>query len=101
MHETGITKSLVHEVERLARRYGSPKIVALNIHVGALCPFSEDHVREHFNQEAQGTVAEHARLNIERGIDPTEPLAQDVALVSIEIEDIVPMVVRSRSVSAK
>ena len=90
MHETGIARSLVGEVERIARRYGDPQVESVRVRMGVLCPFSEAHLRAHFAGAAKGTVAERATLIVEHGTDPTEPLAQDVALVSVDVEDIVP-----------
>jgi len=101
MHETGVIKSLIREVERVALRYGATKVLTVTVRTGALSPFSEDHLREHFQQQSIGTVAEQARLIVEVGASPTDPLAQDVVLVSIEVEEILPMVRRAGTVSAK
>jgi len=101
MHETGIARSLLGEVERIALLYGGPKVASVRVRMGAHFPFSEAHLRAHFTEAAKGTVAERATLIVERGTDPTEPLAQDVALVSIDVEDILPMTVRAASISAK
>jgi len=101
MHETGVIKSLIREVERVALRYGATKVLTVTVRTGALSPFSEDHLREHFQQQSIGTVAEQARLIVEVGTSPTDPLAQDVVLVSIEVEEILPMVRRAGTVSAK
>jgi hydrogenase nickel incorporation protein HypA/HybF len=100
MHETGVIRSLISEVERVARRYGSPRVRTVRVRIGALCPLSEDHLREHFSYETRGTVAERARLVVEQGTNPTDPLAQDVVLDSIELEDVLPVVTRVQNVSA-
>ena len=101
MHETGVIKSLIREVERVALRYGATKVLTVTVGTGALSPLSENHLREHFQLQSIGTVAEQARLIVEVGASPTDPLAQDVVLVSIEVEEILPMVRRAGTVSAK
>lgn len=90
MHETGLVKSLLHEVERVAMRNEAPKVLSVRVRMGALCPFSEGHLREHFVHESKGTVTEHATLIVERGDDPLDPSAQDVVLLNLEVEDILP-----------
>jgi len=106
MHETGIVKSLIHEVERIARQYGEHEpqawaVKSVRVQLGALCPFSEGHMRDHFIYEAKGTVAERAKLVVGHGTDPTDPLAQDVTLLSIDVEEILPGAVRAANVSAR
>jgi len=88
MHESGLVKSLLHEVERVAGQYTEPRVLAVRLSMGALCPFSEAHLREHFTYEAQGSLAEQADLIIEHGTDLTDPTAQDLLLLSLDIEDI-------------
>jgi hydrogenase nickel incorporation protein HypA/HybF len=98
MHESGLVRSLVHEVERAIQASyegnGAHRVLSVRVRMGALCSFSESHLREHFAREAKGTVAEHASLVIESDGDPTDlayPVvldanAQDVTLLSIEVE---------------
>lgn len=93
MHETGIITSLIHEVERVANQYGGAKVISIKVRIGALSPFSDSHLLEHFQQQAKYTAVEQAWLVIEHGTDPTEPLAQDVTLLSVEIEDILSIAV--------
>jgi Hydrogenase expression/synthesis hypA family. len=92
MHESGLVKSLLHEVERVALQHGEEtrnvEVVRISVKLGALCPFSEWHLREHFVHEAKGTIAERADLLVEHGTDLTDPLAQDVALLSIEVSEV-------------
>jgi hydrogenase nickel incorporation protein HypA/HybF len=101
MHETGIARSLIREAERVARRYSeyAPDgwaVSSVRVRMGALCPFSEDHLREHFEQAAQGTAVEHARLVIEHEAEPLDSSALDadaqhVVLLSINIQDTAPV----------
>ncbi|MEP6774839.1 MAG: hydrogenase/urease maturation nickel metallochaperone HypA [Chloroflexota bacterium] len=110
MHETGIARSLVREVQRVARRYGENTpdnwaISSVRVRMGALCPFSEDHLREHFTQAAQGTAVERARLVVEHAAEPLDSStldaeAQHVVLLSINVEDAMPLIARTANVSA-
>jgi hydrogenase nickel incorporation protein HypA/HybF len=88
MHESGLVRSLLREVEKVAGQYAEPRVLVVRLSMGALCPFSEAHLREHFTYEAKGTLAEQADLVIDHGTDPTDPTAQDLLLLSLEIEDI-------------
>ncbi len=101
MHETGIARSLVHEAERAARHYSeyAPNgwaVSSVRVRMGALCSFSEDHLREHFMQAAQGTAIEGATLVIDHAAEPLDSSALDadaqhVILLSINVEDAVPV----------
>jgi hydrogenase nickel incorporation protein HypA/HybF len=92
MHETGIVRSLIHEVERAASGHGGARVLSVTVRMGALCPFSESHLYEHFLHDTKGTVAENAWLIIERDSYPEDVArldasAQDLVLLSIEVED--------------
>ena len=101
MHETGIARSLVHEVERVASHYSeyAPHgwaVSSVRVRMGALCPFTEDHLREHFVQAAQGTAIENAKLVIEHAAEPLDSSALDadaqhVVLLSINVQDAAPV----------
>lgn len=97
MHETGIIRALIREVERAAAQNHSSKVLGIRVRIGALSSFSDSHLLEHFQYQAKSTIAEHARLVIEHGTDPADPLAQDVALLSIEIEDTSPVTVQTET----
>jgi hydrogenase nickel incorporation protein HypA/HybF len=110
MHETGIARSLIREAELVARRYAeyAPNgwaVSSVHVRMGALCPFSEDHLREHFVQAAIGTSVEHANLVVEQAAEPLDCSALDadaqhVILLSINVEEAVPVITRTASVSA-
>ena len=96
MHETGIVRSLIHEVERAASAYGKARVLSVTVWMGALCPFSESHLYEHFLHDTRGTVAENAWLIIEHESCPEDMAgldanAQDLVLLSIEVEDVLAM----------
>ena len=110
MHETGIARSLIREAEKVARRYGeyAPHgwaVSSVRVRMGALCPFSEDHLREHFAQAAIGTAVEHANLVVEHSAEPLDSSALDadaqhVILLSINVEDAIPVIARTTSLIA-
>ncbi|MCG7198827.1 hydrogenase maturation nickel metallochaperone HypA [Marinobacter pelagius] len=86
MHETALVRNLVHRVEKLCAEEQADKVVQVAVWLGALCHMSPEHFTEHFRQEAAGTCADHARLQIETSDDINHPNAQDVLLTSLELE---------------
>jgi hydrogenase nickel incorporation protein HypA/HybF len=88
MHESGPAKSLVREIEGIARGLGNPRVLVVHMRLGVLCPFSEDSLRAHFEHVAEGTVAENAMLVINWDDDPTDPGAQSILLESLAVEEL-------------
>lgn len=86
MHETGIVRDLVRRVESAAADAGAIRIVGISVWLGALSQFSPGHFREHFDDEARGTLAEHAKLSIEASDDPGDPNALSVMIRDLELE---------------
>ena len=86
MHETGIVRNLVQRLERAARENGAARVSGVDVWLGALSQFSAEHFREHFADEACGTLAEGAALRIEVSQDVRDPHAQDVMMTGIELE---------------
>jgi Zn finger protein HypA/HybF involved in hydrogenase expression len=93
MHETSLVKGLIRMVEVIARQQGAPKIKAVKVIIGALSPVSPDYLQEQFRYYAMDTVAEQAELLVRVDRDPTSPIAHDVMLESVEVEDILPRTV--------
>ncbi len=86
MHEASLMANLIHKIATLADAQQARKVTGVQITLGALSHLSPTHLREHFAQATQGTVAEGARLDIEAHTDVTDPSAQDIRLNSIEVE---------------
>jgi len=86
MHETALVKNLVHRIETLCSEEQADRVVQAAVWLGALCHMSPDHFTDHFRQEAAGTCADGARLEIETSDDFNHPNAQDVLLKSLEVE---------------
>ncbi len=87
MHENWIVKDLVGKIVDIAEEEDASKVTVVRLKLGAFSPLSPDQVRAYFEHMTEGTVAEGARLEIETSDDPTDPLAQQVLLDSIEVEE--------------
>ena len=83
MHESSLIADLIAKVEETARRNGAAKVVSVEISLGALEPAGEDHLREHFNAAAPGTMLAGAELRFTRNPDP---LSSGLILQSVELE---------------
>jgi hydrogenase nickel incorporation protein HypA/HybF len=86
MHETTLVRNMVRRIVQVAEGAEAHEVRAVNVRLGAWSEFSPEHLREHFEHEARATVVEGARLNIMVSDDPTDPLAQEVLLESVEVE---------------
>jgi hydrogenase nickel incorporation protein HypA/HybF len=87
MHELSLIADLLRKIETIAREQQADKVIAVKVSIGALAHISPEHLLEHFVEAARGTMAEGARLETEILTDIADPHAQEILLVSIEIED--------------
>ncbi len=86
MHESGLIEDLLSKVESLVKENGGRRAAAIVVRIGALAGIEPDHLREHFEMAALGTVAEGAELRCSVSEDLTSPDAAAVVLESVEIE---------------
>jgi hydrogenase nickel incorporation protein HypA/HybF len=86
MHETGLVRDLVRQLEKAAQEAGAERVFGVVVWLGALSHFSPEHFREHFDSEARGTLAEGAALKIEMSQDIGHPHAQNVMMRSVDLE---------------
>ncbi len=86
MHESSLMRDLLAKIEAALREHQARRVVSVSIRLGALCAISPGHFRDHFVLAAQGTPAEHARLNLLQDDDPADPHARDVLLERLEVE---------------
>jgi hydrogenase nickel incorporation protein HypA/HybF len=86
MHETALVRDVVHRIDDLARSTGS-RVRRAKIWLGALSHLSAEHFREHFAIEARDTLAAGPLLEIETSDDPQDPHAQNVRLVSVDLDE--------------
>jgi hydrogenase nickel incorporation protein HypA/HybF len=87
MHEGTLINELVHKVVAVAEAEHASKVTGVAIRVGEFSHVSPNHLREHFEHAARGTIVQGARLAIDTIADTTDPLALEIVLESVEIED--------------
>ncbi len=80
MHESNLVKGIIRHVLELADENNANTVLAVHIRVGALAQVDPDHLREHMQQAARGTLAEAAEFVIEQTDD-----LQGVTLETVEL----------------
>lgn len=86
MHEMSLINNLLGKMETIAREQNAKKISKVKIRLGALSHISAGHFREHFVEGVKGTAAEGAELEIETSNDLEDPHAQDILLISVDVQ---------------
>lgn len=66
MHELGLTAELVKIVDEKAREAGAGRVTSVSVSIGAFSGVEADAVSFCFEVVAQGTLAEGAKLEMER-----------------------------------
>ena len=66
MHEMALCESMIDIVEDQARREGARRVLAVYLEVGALAAVDAESLRFCFDAVTRGTVADGARLEIDR-----------------------------------
>ena len=85
MHELSLVADLVRKAEATAGAAGAQQVTALSVRLGALSHLSPEHLEEHLEHAARGSMLEGARLEVTVNPDPTDPRAQEVELLSVEV----------------
>jgi len=85
MHEASLLKGLMKQIEETAQRNGGGPVRVVRLKLGPLAHIEPDHLREHFEEAAHGTVAAHAKLEIETTDDWHE-----ITLESIDMDETTP-----------
>lgn len=87
MHELSLLANLMKKIESILVEERAEKVVGVRVKLGALAHISPSHFTEHFVHAAVGTPAEGSRLSIETSEEISDPHAQDILLLSIEVEN--------------
>ena len=86
MHEHSLMKNLMEKIEQIAREQSAERVVGVKVWLGALSHMSPGHFAEHFEDSSAGTLAEGAHITCESSDDINDPNAQDIRLLSLDIE---------------
>ncbi|MCA9483354.1 MAG: hydrogenase maturation nickel metallochaperone HypA [Nitrospina sp.] len=87
MHEQSLMADMMRKIFSIVEAENATAVSSVTVRLGALAHISPDHFREHFEQAAQGTCAEGARVDVIELEDRQDPQAQDIVLDSIELVD--------------
>ena len=66
MHELAITEGIIEAAVPEAQRHGARKILEIRLKIGELSGVLPECIQEYFNIASRGTIAEGARLAVER-----------------------------------
>ncbi len=66
MHELPITESILKIVLKHAEMSGVRKVITIHLQIGRLSDLEDDWIQRYFDYLSKGTVAEGAKLKIER-----------------------------------
>ena len=66
MHELPITESILKIVLKHAEMNNAQKVMAIHLQVGKLSDLEDDWIQRYFDYLSKGTLAEGAKLKIER-----------------------------------
>ena len=87
MHEISLLQSLVDQIIKLAKEHNAKVVNRVKVKVGTRVHIEPDHLREHFYQVANGTIAQNAKVDVEIDSDPLSESAPDIILQTIEMDD--------------
>ena len=87
MHELSLLNSIMRQVTEIARANNAKRVLTIRVKLGALSHMSPQSFQVNFAMAARGTVAEGAELEIDAMTDQNDPNAQDILLISVDIDD--------------
>lgn len=87
MHEFHLIHDLMNKIQTIAHENRATKVTGVRVQLGALSHISAGHFREHFDEAAVGTPAEGANLIIDVSSDENDAQAQDILLLSVDVEE--------------
>lgn len=86
MHEASLMNGLMSRIDALATEAHATRVTGVSVWLGALSHMSPAHFREHFVTSSSDTCAAGATLDISTSTDIRHPEAEQIRLLSIEIE---------------
>ena len=66
MHELAITEGILRAALPEAERHGAKRILEIRLKIGELSGVLPECIQYYFDIASQGTIAEHARLTVEK-----------------------------------
>ena len=88
MHEASLMRDLMSQIRKIAEAEKARRILSVHVWLGALSHMSREHFAEHFDEAAEGSLAEGADLKITLSDDTQNPNAQEIILEGVELETI-------------
>lgn len=85
MHESGLMRGVVSELEKLARAHDSTRIVGVALQIRDTGQYPGEHFAEHLRAVAAGTVIEHAKIDIEMLVNPEHIGPPQITIKQIEV----------------
>ena len=86
MHEARLVRDLVSKIEEIAEEEHVDHIEGVKIEIGAMSHVTPESLEGTFELLTHHTVAEHADLDISKGMDSAAPDAYDIRLVSVSVD---------------
>jgi len=86
MHEASLMKGLMSRIDTLAAEAQARRVTGVSVWLGALSHMSPEHFREHFLSSSIDSCAAGASLQISTSSDVRHPEAEQIRLLSIEVE---------------
>ena len=86
VHEHALMQDVMKKIEEVAAAGGAARVIGISVRLGALSHFTPSHFQDHFVAASRGTIAEGAVVEAVLDDDITDENAQDVVLVSVEVE---------------
>jgi hydrogenase nickel incorporation protein HypA/HybF len=66
MHELQVTERILAVVLRHAAMNNVTKVLSIQLRIGELSGLEDEWIQRYFDYQSRGTIAEYAKLNIER-----------------------------------
>ncbi len=85
MHESGLMRGVVAELEALARMHDSTRIVSVTLQIRDTGDYSGAHFAEHLRAVSAGTVIEDAAINVDMVCDPGHSNGPEITIKTIEV----------------